>query len=170
MKFLSIFPAILIVMLIGCEYEAPLVAEHSLPVDSAVLGLWEEIPEEGKQVDTKDRMLILKYSDTEYLVHYPPEGNDELYYRAYPIKIGGHSCVQLQLIGTDDGALKKDVKKVFHVVSYQLNDGKLELRLLNTDLLGEGIKTTDDLKRAFLKNKDNKELFKDPGNFRRIKK
>jgi len=114
--------------------------------------------------------MILKYSDTEYLIHYPPGGNDEAYYRGYPIKIGGVSCVQLQIIGTDDGPLKKNEKGLFHVASYRLTEGQLEIKLLNTDLVDDSLKTTDGLREAFLKHKENKELFNDPNVFRKIKK
>ena len=34
--------------LIGCEYEAPLDKEHDIPIDTSVLGLWEYIPENGR--------------------------------------------------------------------------------------------------------------------------
>jgi hypothetical protein len=115
-------------------------------------------------------MVILKYSDTEYLIHYPLGGNDEAYYRGYPIKIGGISCIQLQIIGTDDGPLQKNEKNLFHVVSYRLTDGQLEIKTLNTDLVNAELKTIDSLRDAFLKHKDSKELFKDPAVFRKIKK
>ena len=38
---------------------------------SCIIGLWEEVPEGDKPPDPDEKMLILKYSDTEYLVHYP---------------------------------------------------------------------------------------------------
>ena len=112
-------------------------------------------------------MMILKYSDTEYLVHYPT-GKDGLYYRAYPVKIGGVSCVQLQVIGTSDGPPEKDEKELFHVVSYQLMGGKLEIRTMNADLVDDDLKTTNELLEAFLKHKDNKDLFNNPGVFRKM--
>ena len=152
----------------GCKYEVPLTKEHTIPVDSSVLGLWEALPEEGKEADTGDRMMILKCSDTEYLLHYPVE-NDGLYYRGYPIALGGRSYIQLQVIGTDDGPPKEDEKELFHVASYQLMDGELEIKTLNTDLVDDNLKTTAALVEAFLNHKDNKELFTNLENFRRIK-
>lgn len=159
-----------ILLLVGCEYESPLTKEHNIAVDPAVLGVWEPIQVTDDKAKQDERMIILKYSDTEYLIHYPSGGRDQAYYRGYPIKIGGVSCVQLQIIGTDEGPLQKDEKGLFSVASYHLTAGKLEINLLNTDLVDDALKTSAELRQAFLKHKDNKELFEDPGVFRKIKK
>ena len=168
MKYMMLF-AIVGFLVAGCEYESPLTTEHNIAIDSAVLGLWEELkPDEGVEPKEDEQMMILKYSDTEYLIHYPT-GKNGIYYRGYPIKIGGISCVQLQIIGTDDGPPKKDETELFHVVSYQLTDGQLEIKTLDTDLVNDDLKTTEELHKAFLKHKENKDLFKDPGVFRKKK-
>jgi hypothetical protein len=111
-------------------------------------------------------MLILKYSETEYLVHYPT-GKDQTYYRAYPIKVDGVSCVQLQTIGDSEGDIKDDRK--YHVVTYSVSNGELEIKVLNTDLIDRDLRDTASIKQAFLKNRDNKNLFTNPGKFRRVK-
>lgn len=170
MKYIMMMFAIAILLLVGCEYEAPLTKEHNIAVDPAVLGVWEPIQLKDDKAKNDERMIIIKYSATEYLIHYPPGGSDEAYYRGYSIKIGGVSCVQLQIIGTDEGPLRKDEKGLFLVVSYRLIDGQLEIKLLNTDLVDDSLKTTDGLREAFLKHKEDKELFKDPGVFRKINK
>ena len=166
MKHAVMLSVLAALLLAGCIYESPLTKEHNISVDSAVLGLWEPIPDEGEEPKHNDweprmfeRMMILKYSNTEYLIHYPI--GDGWYYRGYPIQIGGISCVQLQVIGIDDE------KELFHVVSYQLTDGILEFKTLNTDLVDDNLKTTEALVEAFLNHKDNKELFTNPGSFRR---
>ena len=162
MKYIIIIFATVTLLLVGCEYESPLTKEHNITVDSAVLGVWEPMQVENDTAQNSERMVILKYSDTEYLIHYPPGGNDEAYYRGYPIKIGGVSCVQLQIIGTDDGPLQKDEKSLFLVASYRLIDDQLEIKLLNSDLVDDSLKTTDGLRKAFLQHKENKDLFKNP--------
>jgi hypothetical protein len=153
--------------LVGCEYESPLTKEHSISVDSVVLGLWELVPEKGKDPDQNQRMMILKYSGTEYLIHYPT-GKDGMYFRGYPIKIGNVPCVQLEFIGTEDGPLDKDNKELFHVVSYALANGELKIKTLNTDLVDDELKDSGALRKSFLKHKGNKGLFTNPGKFRRI--
>lgn len=170
MKYAMMLSVLVALLLSSCEYESPLTTEHNIAVDSSVIGLWEPIPGEGEKPKQDERMMILKYSDTEYLIHQYSIGKDGLYYRAYPIKIDGVSCVQIQVIGTNEGPPKNEEKELFHVVSYQLMDGKLEIRSMNTDLIDDDLKTTDELREAFLKHKDNKDLFKYPGVFRKIKK
>ena len=87
-----------------------------------------------------------------------------------PINIGGESYVQVQIIGTDVGPPKQETKELYHVVSYKLADGKLEIKKLNTDLVDDDLKTTEELKKIFLKHSKNKNLFIDPGVFRKIEK
>ncbi|OGP53442.1 MAG: hypothetical protein A2Y65_07055 [Deltaproteobacteria bacterium RBG_13_52_11] len=169
MKNLILLPVVLLLLLIGCKYEAPLTEEHSISIDQSVLGLWELVPDKGKQLDQNERMMILKYADTEYLIHYPI-GKEGMYFRAYPVKIGGVPCVQIQIIGTAEGNLDKDNKELFHVVSYQLSNGELIIKILNTNLVDDGLKDSEALKKAFLKHKDDKNLFKDPGRFRKIER
>ena len=169
MRCIAVLLIVTVLFLSGCEYETPFTKEHTISVDSSVLGLWEPLPDEGEESGPDERMMILKYSDTEYLIHYPPGGNDEAYYRGYRIKIGGISCVQLQAIGTEDGMPKKDIKDLFNVVSYELKKGILEIRTLNTDLVDDDLKTTEALVQAFLNHKNNKDLFTNPVRFKQIK-
>jgi hypothetical protein len=169
MRCASVLVIITVLFLAGCKYETPLAKEQNILVDSSVLGLWEPQSEKREKTGAAERMMILEFSDTEYLIHYPPGGNDEAYYRGYPIQIGGISCVQLQIIGTEDGVPKKDIKDLFHVVTYGLKNGILEIRTLNTDLIGSNLKTMEALVKAFLIHKENKDLFNNPVRFKQIK-
>ena len=165
MKYGVFLTVLLVLGLTGCEYEVPLVEKKDIPVDEAILGLWEQVP--GKdETGSPQEMLVLKYTDTEYLVHYPT-GKDGMYFRAYPIKIDGKIYVQTQLIGTRDGNIEKKDRR-YHVVSYKLSDGQFEMRILNADLVDKNLTDSAKLMEAFLKNKDNKDLFKEPGKFRKV--
>jgi hypothetical protein len=110
--------------------------------------------------------MILKYSDTEYLIHYIASA-DARYYRGYPIEIGGVACVQLQVIGTPKGMPDKGTKP-FIPVSYSLIEGQLEVRLPNTDLIDTDLQDSAALRQAFLAHKDEPQLFRDPVRFRRL--
>ena len=152
----------------GCEYESPLTYEHNIPVDSSVLGLWETIPDKNETPGSGEKMLVLKYSDTEYLVHYPI-GDEAFYFRGYPVKIGDISCVQIQLIGDTNGDIKKEERK-YQVVSYVLSNGELEIKTLNTDLVDKNLKESNNLRKAFVKNSGNMKLFQNPVRFMRCVK
>ncbi len=157
-----------VLLFAGC-YESPLTKEHSIAVDSAVLGLWEWIPDEGEEANANERMMILKYSDTEYLIHYPI-GDEGMYFRGYPIKIGDVSCVQIEVLGDYEGPPDTEYRKKFFIVaSYRLTNAELEIKTLNMDLVDEDLKESEALKKAFLKHKDNKDLFIEPGKFRKVK-
>ncbi len=153
----------------GCEYEAPLTEEHTIPVDASLIGLWKPVPEPGEQVDTGEGMLVLKYSPTEYLIH-SPTGDDGIYYRGYPIKIGGISCVQLEIVGVRDGPPNEKEKNLFHVAAYEIKAGMLEVRLLNSDVVDDDLKDAAALRKAFLENIGNKDLFEESVRFRKYKK
>lgn len=166
----------------GCIYEAPLVAENKLPIDAAILGLWEPVPEEGKEPEKggdnplkkilekspeDSRLLILKFSEKEYMIS---ESNN-IHYRAYPIELGGKRFVQLQVIGTNGGPMdwKDEKPRPFLVCFFELKNGELALRTMNEDLVSGDLKTTAALQKAFLKNKDNPELFDKPTIYRQVK-
>ena len=166
MKRLRWLPAVVIVLLVGCEYESALVEEARISIDPAVIGLWEPLADPGQKAPKDERMMVLKYSDTEYLIHYPVE-KDGWYYRGYAITLGGVACVQLQVIGTDTGPPKDSERALFHVFSYRLTDGQLVIRTINTDLVSDDLKDTEALKRAFLKHKDDKDLFINPVKFKK---
>ena len=152
----------------GCDYDVPLAEKQDITVDPAVLGLWEQLPEKTETASTPDQILVLKYTDTEYLIHYPT-GKNGMYFRGYPVKIDGVTGIQVQLIGTsDENADSKDRKLT--LVSYRLADGGLEIRTLNPEVVDKNLKDTASLREALIKNKDNKDLFREPGKFRRIAK
>jgi len=167
MKHATILVIVALLVIVGCDYQVPLTEEHNISIDPSVLGIWEGVTDGDKPSNPDERMVILKYADTEYLVHYPT-GKDGLYFRAYPIKVEGVSCVQIQQIGTADGDIGKEGRK-YHVISYTLSNGNLEITMLNTDLVGKNLPDSTGLRQAFLKHKDSKDLFKNPGKFRRVK-
>jgi len=151
----------------GCQYDSPLTEEHSLPIDPALLGVWEEISDDGDPLEGMDRMVILKFSATEYLVHYPVKSDGE-YYRAYPFNLGGVEGVQLEFLGSGSGPIEEGEEDVYIVASYSLGNGELEIKILNEKLVDDELSGSAAIREAFLKNKDAEDLFTDPGKFRRV--
>lgn len=182
-KALALLSTVAVICLAGCIYEAPLVAKHTIPINPALVGLWEAMPKEpaepekdgGRRSKVLDdplagaRLLILKFSDTEYVI--TPGSQDGIYYRAYAIELGGTRCMQLEVIGTGEGAPDWEDKKPkpFLVCSFEMKDGNLMVRTLNEDVIGDDLKTTEALQEAFLKNKDNAELFGEWAVYRKVK-
>lgn len=166
MKWKILFCLLVFLIPIGCWYDVPLTEERSIPVDPEVLGWWEYASDDAKDTEVKERMLVLQFSETEYLIHYLVGAKEAFYFRGYPIKIGGVACVQLQEIGFIDGVPDKNTKP-FYAVAYQLTDGELVVKILNTALVGEDLLGGEALRKAFLQHKDDPLLFYDPGRFRR---
>jgi hypothetical protein len=54
--------------------------------------------------------------------------------------------------------------------SFELSDGELIIKMLNTKLVEKGFQDSEALKKAFLKNEEDKNLFVDPGRFRKVGK
>jgi hypothetical protein len=160
-------------MLAGCIYDVPLEPTAKLPVDKTLAGLWETMPEPTSKppasADRKppERMRIIQFSDTEYLVHYPA-CEDGFYFKAHAIRVGGIDCVQIQWLGTaEDGT--NATKEQFHVTRHTLKDGILEIMTLNEKLIPrKSAPTTEKLRECFIANKDKPDLFKDPIRFRRV--
>ncbi len=168
MNHAVILAGLAVLLLAGCEYEAPLTTAHTIAVDASVLGVWEPVRDEGRVPPGRDmRVTILRYSDTEYLVHYL-SGGGGLFFRAYPIQIGGLSCVQLQGLGTHQGPPAREATRLFHVFSCEIEDDELVLRPINTKLIDSSLTTREELEAAFLRHKENPDLFREPDRFRRV--
>ena len=166
-RSLSLIAALL--LFAGCQYDSPLTEEHSIPIDPALLGVWEEMPDDGDSPGEAARMIVLKFSETEYLVHYPV-GKDGGYYRAYSFSLGGLDGVQLEVVGSENGPIDSTEEDLFLVASYSIINGELEVKLLNGELVDDVLTGSEAIREAFLKNKDSKDLFTDPGKFRRVEK
>jgi len=48
-----------------------LTEDHPIAADSSVLVIWKDIPDDGKEKERNERMMIQRYSDTEYMIHHP---------------------------------------------------------------------------------------------------
>lgn len=159
--------ALFAVCFAGCNYESPLVAESSVPVDPVLLGAWETIPDATKPPEDKYEALILKFSETEYSIQYPRQQKDSLYFRGYPIQVGGKTYLQIQLIGSETGPVK-EVDRKYDVLSYTVSGGVLEISTLNTKIVDKKMTGTDGLLKAFQANQNNPELFVNTVKFRKV--
>lgn len=152
--------------MVGCVYKAPLAKKQKIKIDNAVVGLWQTADKAAEAAGAAGRLLVLEYTDSEYLVCYQ-DAKGSMYFRGYPIKVEGISCVQLQLVGNADGSVKAEDRK-YQVVTYALAADALEVRILNGDVVSADLGTTEELKDAFTKNKDNEKLFSNPVKFVKV--
>lgn len=159
------WPALLGVLLAGaCVYDVPVTTDHAIPIDEAILGAWVSVPEGN---DDPVQTRILRFSETEYVVHYL-EDDWELYFRAYPIKVGGVAAVQLEVLGDEDEVVEPDASERYTVAAYRLLNGKLEVRTLNSELISADIADGESLRAAILEHEGHPGLFNEPGLFQRV--
>ena len=151
-----------LLLICSCIYEVPLVEQAELPVDSALLGTWQLILDEGELADQDIRMVILPFSATEYVVIYPP-GDDGLYYRAYPVRVGDMELMQLKWLQADP-----EEDEPYHVCRYRLVDGVLTVEALNDDVVSSEISSSEALREALLENRSHPEIFGDPERYRKL--
>ena len=161
----SAMPVLMAVLFLNaCVFEKPFEPEAKLPVDGRLLGRWEEVKSDKP---VADRMLVLQHSDHEYLVQYPV-GDKSMFFRAYAIKLADEGYIQIQLIGTAEGAVKPEDRK-YHLLKIALNQDELEIRTVRPDVLGKDLRDTESLRAAFTAHRNDAELFGDPVRFRRQK-
>ena len=165
MKHFLPFLVFLLLCVAACEYQEPLSEKQNIPIDQALLGLWEPAPEKNEPKPSGEWILAMKYSDTEYIIHYQT-GTDSMYFRAYPLKVGDISCVQLQLIGNASGPLAK-TEPAYQVAFVTLTGDEVTIRMMNTSVVGRDLRSPG-LREAFLKNSKNTNLFREPVKFRRV--
>ena len=150
----------------GCNYEAPLVADDgATAVDEALLGVWQAVPAAGKEEEAPQVALVQKFTDQAYLIQYPVQAKDSLYFRGYRVEIAGKPYLQIQLIGTEKGPVKEADRK-YDLAWYAIAGDGMEMRLLNTKVVPK-TGGADAMMKAFLENKASPELFGEVFRFRR---
>lgn len=165
MKLLASFTLMMTFVLAACQYVVPLSEDHNIHIDSALLGHWTMLPDKNEPGASIDSMTVLQFSDTEYLINYVSEGSG-MFFRGYLIETGGHTLLQLQFLGTDEGPPEDSAQEHrFIVARYVLEQGRLEVNTLNSQLVSRDLVDSQALMQAYLANIDNPELFTDPGFF-----
>lgn len=175
MRFLT-FATVVALALAGCDYEAPLSSEATIPIDPALLGAWELVPETAAEKDDAEKenadkeklsadpdgpLVILRFSATEYLVH-DPGGQ---FFRGTLVDIGGHRVLQLEDLGTAAGPRQGPPAFVFGTAT--VTGDTLSFSLLNDTLVPSSNRTTADIRAALLANRAAADLFEPLVRFRR---
>ena len=150
----------------GCQYDYPLVDKSVKPIDKSLLGVWESVPDEGETNAVINRALVLPFSDNEYLIQYPVKEKDSLFFRAYLIDIDGLSCLQVQVLGTDQGPAESSAD-TYDVVAYQKAGDLLVVDVLNPQVVKKEAGSTEALQQAFLKARTNSVRFNHHARFRK---
>ena len=155
------------VFVVGCQYDYPLVDKSVKPIDKSLLGVWESVPDEGETNSVINRALVLRFSDNEYLIQYPVKEKDSLFFRAYLIDIGGLSCLQVQVLGTDKGPVEA-ADDTFDVVSYKPEGAWLDVGVLNPQVVDKNATSTAALVNLFMKGRASPALFTPHAKFRKV--
>ncbi len=160
MRSLTVLLSIL--LLGGCIYDVPLVEKAEVPVDPALTGIWQMIPDEGTLEDPDDRLVILPFSKTEY-VAISGQSDAALYFRAYPVRLDGMELIQLEWLQVEPGGDER-----YHVCRYTLENGVLTVETLNDDVVGRRITDSKALCKTLLVNRDDPELFEDAARYQKL--
>ena len=167
MRNLRLITVFSLLILTACDYNVPLVAEVSLPIDQALLGTWEAIPEDRDPRESLDRMVIRQQSANLYEIEFGDEGS-RIYFKGWLAELEGIRFMQVEFTGDEEGPIDAKYKQLFSVLSFTLGNGELVVRSLNTDLVNQDLVNTAALQVAFAANRDNPLLFHEPGQFRRL--
>ena len=157
-------------MLVGCDFTTPLVDKPDMDIDQAAIGLWEK----SADADQTERILVLPLSKQEYLVAFTGviipfigNGGNSLFARACLCKVAGRTLVQLQWFGTSDGTLPDD-NRVYQFAAYSIADDTLRFRLLNPDIVGGDVISSEELSESIKAHKNNPALFRDEMAFKKV--
>jgi hypothetical protein len=150
--------------LAGCDYTVPLAEKPELPIDKALVGAWERTTQQGEV----QRLLVLPFSEHEYMVAWPAGAPNTLYARACLCKATEFALVQLAWFGTGHGT-EPDNARVYQYAAYSVAGDKLTARLLNADTVSRDAATPAALLAAIKANNANPELFREELAFTRVK-
>lgn len=159
----KLFPLIVCGLLAGCDYTVPLVKTPDMPVDTAIIGSWQRVKNDGQT----ERLLVLPLNKQEYMVSFPAGSPDAMFARACPCRVSALSLVQIQWIGTAKGHQPED-GRVFQYAVYMVAGDTITIRLLNADLVHRNVKTSEELRMAIDSNKEKQNLFREDMVFKKM--
>jgi len=145
MSFAKTLIAMGVLLISACDFKVPLSASNIIPIDNSALGIWQLASEKEGPAEA-EVVTILRFSDTEYLLQHTSNGSS-IYFRAYLIDVAD---------------------RVFSVITYTIKGDELIFSSLNTELIDTGISSSEVLRDAFIKEKDNPDLFTDQTRFKRV--
>lgn len=149
-------------LLAGCDYTVPLVKTADMPIDPAVVGLWQRTGDDNKH----EGLLVLPLNKREYLVVFPAGSKDAMFARGCLWRDGGATLVQLDWFGTGRGDLPED-KRTFQYAAYTVEPDTLSIRLLNPEVVAKDITSHDALVKAITDNRNDPKLFRAEMMFRK---
>lgn len=160
----TVLPAILS----SCLFKDPVFTEGFAKADDSIVGIWKI--EEGEDDSAKVELAAcFKVDERNYLLHYPANKEDGIYFAAQPLKILGRDLLQVRALGSlKNRPVKPGDKEVYTLIWIEKQaDGSLKVRpLKGADLE----KKTPAEVRKLIENKETKweEIFVDPEVFKRI--
>jgi hypothetical protein len=148
----------------GCDYTVPLTGTPELEIDRKTIGLWERTNDQGQ----RELLLVLPLNESEYLISYPLSAKNGMFAKAFLYRIAGKTLVQLRWIGTAKGSLPEN-NRVYQFAAYEIEDGELRIRLLNTSLVSKDTTSSAQLASSIEENRDSPDLFREPLVFKKVK-
>jgi len=139
----------------ACDYTIPLSHQRGMAIDDTLTGLWQRTTSQG----TREHLLVLPLNRHEYLISFPAKAAKALYARAWSLQFAGHTFVQLRWIGTAAGTTP-DNNRVYQLATFRHHGDSLEIRMLNADLISREISSSDALRKAILKHRNDPTLFR----------
>lgn len=146
-------------LLCSCVYDAPFEEKATIAVDPALTGTWGKLPAKGENIDEEDRLVIVPFNATEYVVVESP-AKEALYFRAYSIQIEHEQYVQMEWLGMKENQ--------YHLSRYSIEGDVLTVSLLNRDVVSADLKDSAALRAALLAHRADPDLFTDTSTYRKI--
>ncbi|MDX9866887.1 MAG: hypothetical protein RBT78_03075 [Kiritimatiellia bacterium] len=147
-----------ILVFAGCDYAVPLAENPDRPIDPALAGLWSHTDGKGETT----RLLVLPLSKQEYLIVYPANHPEPLYFRACHCAAGDLSLIQLTWLGAGNGGTPEKTDRLYAYATYEARPDRLAWRMVNPEVIKpESVNTPQALRAALLANRQHPDLLKE---------
>ncbi len=141
MSLRSTVVLVLVLSVLGCDFDVSITAKPTRRIDPRLLGAWTSS-------DGKDRMTIRKYDDSNYVI----SSADGALFRAYHSDISGNPLITVQDITSAD-------RKYFYV-RWRVNDRDvLSLEGVNDAVIPKTTRTSTAVVKLIRTNATNPKLF-----------
>ncbi len=130
-----LFCVVIPLLLASCLFKDPVFTEGFIKTDDSIVGVWV-MEEEMADMEKADLAACFKVDDSHYILHYPAQKKDGMYFDAQPLKVRDRELLQVRALGSlKDRPVRAGDKEVFTLIWIEkLAAGKLNVRPLNGKL------------------------------------
>ena len=134
---MKILPRLILLAALACSFTAclfkePVFTEGFAKADAALGGVWV-MEGEGGDAPKSESAVCVPLDDGRYILHYPTNEKNGLYYEARPLQLRERTLLQLRVLASTSDGLPKADEERYTLLWIEKDGEKVRVRALGHD-------------------------------------